>query len=61
VTFIDVNYEKPYYFFIPKNYSSKEEYELGVKINELFELNTSGVITSRDNIVLDYSKGNLLK
>ena len=46
--------DKPYYFFTPKDFSLKEEYEKGIKIDELMQINVSGIQTGRDNLFMDY-------
>ena len=48
--------EKPFYFFVPKNYAQKEEYESGIKITEAFPLNNIGIITKRDKFTIHSSK-----
>jgi predicted helicase len=40
--------EEPYYFFVPKDFSLQEEYEKGIKVDELFPIYASGVKTSND-------------
>lgn len=45
----------PYFFFVPKDFSLKEEYEKGFKIDELFGLNNSGIQTKRDKLVYQFS------
>lgn len=40
---------EPYYFFVHKDFGLQEEYEKGVKVDELFLVNTSGVKTHHDN------------
>ena len=40
--------EEPYYFFVPKNFSLQEEYEKGIKVDDLFPIYASGVKTSND-------------
>lgn len=45
----------PYFFFIPKDFSLKEEYECGFKIDKLFVQNNSGIQTKRDKLVYQYS------
>jgi predicted helicase len=46
----------PYYFFKPKNFSRKKEYEKGFKVNELFPVNSCGIQTKRDSLFLDWNK-----
>jgi len=46
------------YFFVPKDFSLKEEYEKSFKIDELFTVNTSGVKTHNDNELIDFKSFN---
>ncbi|MDR1371991.1 MAG: DUF559 domain-containing protein, partial [Dysgonamonadaceae bacterium] len=50
----------PNYFFVPKNFSLQQEYELGFKINELFDLNGVGICSKRDETVFKDSKSELI-
>jgi len=43
----------PYYFFVPKDFSKENEYIKGIKIDDLFISNNSGVSTDRDSLFLD--------
>jgi hypothetical protein len=49
-------YTEPNYFFSPKNFEAIAEYETGFKINELFQLNNVGLVTSRDAFLISYDK-----
>jgi len=51
--FADVNCEKPFYFLQPKNNESKGDFERGFKINDIFKLNSVGIVTARDNFCID--------
>jgi len=46
----------PSYFFFNRDTKIQKEYEKGLKVNELFPKNTVGIVTSRDNFVIDNSK-----
>ncbi|TSA26138.1 DNA methyltransferase [bacterium] len=61
VPFKKVNYQKPYYFFQPKDYKSISEYEEGFKINDLFLLNSVGIVTARDSFCIDIEFDKLKK
>jgi predicted helicase len=50
----------PDYFFVPKDFSLKEEYEKGFKINELFSLNSVGIVTANDSIFVNIDKNQLI-
>jgi predicted helicase len=49
----------PNYFFVPKNFGSKEKYDKGFKIDELFSIYTSGVETQKDSLVVRFTKPEL--
>jgi len=42
-----------FYFFIPRDESGLELYERSPKINEIFPVNSVGVVTARDSFVID--------
>jgi predicted helicase len=46
----------PDYFFVPKDFSLKEEYEKGFKIDELFKVNSSGIKTQRDDASIKFTE-----
>ncbi|KAA6327244.1 hypothetical protein EZS27_023755 [termite gut metagenome] len=47
-----INCQTPYFFFVPKNDDSKEEYEKGFGINQLFPENVTGIVTMGDNFII---------
>jgi predicted helicase len=54
----DVDFEEikniaPNYFFINKNFEEQESYEQGFCVNELFPVNSVGIVTSRDKFIID--------
>lgn len=55
-----VKIEKPHYLFIPKNISGRKEYEQYVKITDVFPVNSTGIVTSRDDFVIDFEMDPLL-
>jgi len=44
----------PFYFFIPRNEANSEEYMKGWKVTDIFPVNSVGIVTSRDDFVLDF-------
>lgn len=55
------NYEKikplsPWYFFIPRNTSHIQRYLKWKKINEIFPVNVTGIVTARDKFVIGFDK-----
>ena len=47
-----LNYSEPYYFFVPKDFDANEEYEKGIKLNELFHISGSGIKFRKDNLLV---------
>ena len=56
-----LDYTEPYYFFVPKDFELIEEYEKGFKVDALFEVNSVGIVTSRDRFVINIDKKKLVK
>ncbi|MCL2246635.1 MAG: hypothetical protein FWC10_05940 [Lentimicrobiaceae bacterium] len=52
----ELKFEDDNYFFVPKDFSLKEEYEKGVKIDELFPTKSSGIKTQRDDASIKFTK-----
>ena len=48
--------QSPNYFFIPKDFSNQKEYEKGFKVNELFKVNSTGIITKKDKVTIHLEK-----
>jgi predicted helicase len=52
----ELQYTEPNFFFVQKDFSASGAYELGFKIDELFQLNSTGVKTHRDHFIIDIHK-----
>jgi len=62
--FKEENYEKinpqgPYYFFVKRDTEKIKQYLEWKQINEIFPVNSVGIVTSRDNFVISYDKREL--
>lgn len=57
--FQELNPEKPFLFFVPKDNKGSEEYNYGFKVNELFTQFTSGMVTANDALSVFKSKKEL--
>src|SRR5690554_872135 len=53
--------EKPFLFFVPKSTKGLEVYEKGFRIDGLFPVNVTGIVTARDAFVIDIKKSTLIK
>lgn len=56
IKFNEIDLKKPYYFFVSKEFKSQGKYEKGFKINELFSINSAGIVTARDATTIDFNK-----
>lgn len=54
-----LNFEKPYYFFVPKDFGEQNEYEIGFKVDKLFNENVAGIETIRDAITIHFEENSL--
>ena len=48
--------QAPQYFFVPKDFSKKEEYEKNFNIIDLMQIKNSGIKTDRDPLFYDFDK-----
>ena len=51
-----INPIEPNFFFVPKDFDNKEEYEKGIGIDTLFSVYNSGIQTKCDNITVSSNK-----
>ncbi|GHT41093.1 hypothetical protein AGMMS49965_10350 [Bacteroidia bacterium] len=49
----------PNFFFVPKNFSLRKEYEKGFKINELLSVNSQGIVPSNKHFTIQNNKKDL--
>ena len=43
----------PNYFFVQKDFEAQKSYDRGFKINELFTINSVGIVTARDKVLIN--------
>lgn len=56
LSFKQLNYSEPNYFFTPKDFSLAKTYETGIKIDEIFLKNNTGIQTKRDGLIYSFSE-----
>jgi hypothetical protein len=56
VPFTKLKPSAPEYFFVPKDYGLKEEYEKGFSVRELFPVSGSGIVSKRDALAFQNTK-----
>ncbi|MGB6092294.1 MAG: type ISP restriction/modification enzyme [Moheibacter sp.] len=54
-----LEFKKPYYFFVPKDFESEENYKKGFKVDELFIEKVPGLETIRDAITIHFKQEDL--
>ncbi len=52
IDFAELKPQVPQYFFVPMNYELQGEYEIGFSVNELFPINSVGIVTARDSFTI---------
>ncbi|MDP3360386.1 MAG: type ISP restriction/modification enzyme [Lutibacter sp.] len=56
----ELEFKKPYYFFVPKDFDEIKKYEGGFKIDDLFSLTSNGIEVGREKVGQTYSVNELL-
>jgi predicted helicase len=59
VDFKELKPEKPYLFFVPKNDEGAEQYGEGLKVDDLFPKNVTGIVTMGDSFIITDDKETL--
>ncbi|HXH98896.1 MAG TPA: type ISP restriction/modification enzyme [Sphingobacteriaceae bacterium] len=57
----DLDFNEPNFFFVEKNFSGKETYEIGFKLDELFTKYNNGIETGKDSFFYSLSKNEHIK
>lgn len=52
IAFKEIPNKSPMYFMVQKNFASEDEYNKGIKLNNLFKLSNVGIVTARDNFTI---------
>ena len=52
----ELSITEPYFFFVPKDFSSESEYKKGIPLNKIFNLYNSGIKTQNDKASISLSK-----
>ena len=50
----------PNYFMVKKDFGAQKKYDNGFEINDLFQLNNVGIVTSRDSFVIESDENKLI-
>ncbi len=54
-----LEYQEPYYFFVPKDFKKEDEYKRGFAVNKIFDKYVSGMQTKRDKLTIGMNKSDV--
>lgn len=60
VNFKEILPKESMYFFVPKDFGVQDEYDKGVKVDNLFRVSSVSVVTAKDSVLVDMNQDNLL-
>lgn len=52
VAYQELHPKAPMYFFVPKDFQVEKEYSKGFGVNELFEISSMGITTTKDDFLI---------
>ncbi|MGH7991368.1 MAG: type ISP restriction/modification enzyme, partial [Limisphaerales bacterium] len=52
--------DKPFYLFVPQDINLRAEYEKGWKVTDAMAVNSLGILSKRDSLVIEFQKPDLL-
>jgi len=61
LTFEKIKLDQKMFYFVAKDTKGQEEYEKGILLNELMPVNSVGIVTGKDDILVDEISSNLLR
>ena len=61
VEWTELHPSTPFYLFIPQDEASREEYEQGWRVTEIFPVNSVGITTARDRLTIQHSEDAIWK
>ena len=56
-----LEYKKPYYFFVPKDFKSEDKYNKWFFVSNLFKINSSWIETAKDKLIIKDSNKDINK
>ena len=59
IPFEQLEPKKPFLFFVPKNQEGLNDYKGGFRVDKIFNTSVTGIVTARDNFVIDIEKNAL--
>ena len=61
VEWTELHPSSPFYLFIPQDEASREEYEQGWRVTDIFPVNSVGITTARDRLTIQHSEDAIWK
>ncbi len=56
IPFVKIPNKEPMYFMVQKDFETEEKYNEGFSVNDLFPVNSVGIVTARDNFTIHNTK-----
>jgi len=60
ISFSKLPNRAPNYFMVLKDFEAQEKFKKGFSVNKLFPVNTAGIVTAKDKILINYNKLDLI-
>ena len=54
IEFIELPNKAPEYFMVQKDFESQDTYKLGFALNEMYKINSLGLLTKKDRFITDF-------
>lgn len=61
IPYVKIESVAPNYYFVQKDFGAQKLYELGFSLNQLFPINSVGIVTANDTVLINSSQEDLLK
>ncbi len=61
ISFTQLPNVAPNYFMVQKDFEGQKEYYKGFSVNELFVINSVGIVSGKDAVLINYSRQDLIK
>ena len=59
IDFVEIKPQKEYFFFVPREEKEIDLYNSFIKITDIFNIYSTGIVTARDDFVIDFDKETL--
>lgn len=61
IPYNELTFSKPYYFFVPKDDTGRDEYENGFGVDQIFSVNVTGILSMGDDFIISMNRDKLIQ